>query len=162
MKCKMCSGHTESAAGAAAWLPRVPVRLPLHLLWCHPAQLHSDAQPDPERVPSQHAAPRPLHPQPEGGQSPWHCPGTTHPQQLHQHHPAGVFQEGNAAAVMGLCVSGFHFQARLGWVAEKLQHWLVGCVWVGWGWWWGGGGGEFVRPCVSSQISLFLLVQIVT
>lgn len=60
------SGHTASAPGPAAWLPRVLVWLPLRLLWCDPTQLHPAPQPHPQCLSTQHEAPWPVHTQPEG------------------------------------------------------------------------------------------------
>lgn len=55
-------GNTSCAACPATRLPRIPVRLPLWLLRRHPAQLHPAEEPDPECLPPQHEASRPLHP----------------------------------------------------------------------------------------------------
>ncbi len=60
-------GTLRVLLGPAARLPRVPVRVPLPAVRCGPPQLHPDAQPDPVRLPAQHAVAGPLHAQPEGG-----------------------------------------------------------------------------------------------
>lgn len=62
----LVSGHAASAPGPAAWLPRVPVWLPLWLLWCYPTQLHPASQPHPQCLPTQHEASWPFHTQSEG------------------------------------------------------------------------------------------------
>mmetsp|Transcript_8947 Transcript_8947/g.36561 ORF Transcript_8947/g.36561 Transcript_8947/m.36561 type:complete len:302 (+) Transcript_8947:770-1675(+) len=60
----------EAAAGAPARLPRVSVRSPLQPLRRHPAELHPDAKPGAQRVPAEHATPRSVHPEPQGGPTP--------------------------------------------------------------------------------------------
>lgn len=60
-------GHAAYPAGAAARLPRVPLRLPLCVLRRDSAELHPDAEPDLVRVPTEHANARSVHAEPEGG-----------------------------------------------------------------------------------------------
>ena len=59
-------GNAALVACPPPRLPRIPLWLSLWLLWRHTGQLYSTAQSDLERIPAQHAAARPLHPQPQG------------------------------------------------------------------------------------------------
>ncbi|VEN51951.1 unnamed protein product, partial [Callosobruchus maculatus] len=84
----------QGAPDSAPRLPRVSVRLPLRLLRRYPAQLHPDAQPDPVRLPAQHASARSVHAQPQSGHAHRDLVQPPYIHQLRHDDPAGAVQEG--------------------------------------------------------------------
>ena len=100
MLCMRVTGYNARAAGAAAWLPRVPLWLPLRILWCHTVQLHTGAQPHTVRLSPQHASPWPLHTQPQGRHPSWNLQRSPRHDQLCQPHSTRQLQEGQFIAML--------------------------------------------------------------
>ena len=88
------AGHNASVARAAAWLSRVPLRLPLCFLRRHSTQLHPSAEPRSQCIPAQHATARSVHAQPEGRHAAGDHPCTSCHVELCQLYSAAVIQEG--------------------------------------------------------------------